>query len=121
MVRRATDQENYIMTLSEEIDRLNKVIEKKNAEIGNIAKKLSDNEFIMDQNTHESENFKSKIHQLIGENNSVGEELRNAQDNLRASASQVTKLTYELKHSSNENEDLQKRIKEAAELYKRIN
>ena len=48
----------------------------------------------MDQNTHESSTFKSRMQKLMAENNSLGDEVRNAQENLRTSASQVTKLTY---------------------------
>lgn len=44
------------------------------------------------------------------ENNQLGDEVRNAQENLRLSASQIGKLNNELKISCNEIEALQKRI-----------
>ena len=45
------------------------------------------------QNNQESETFKHKIQKLLSENNQLGDEVRNAQENLRLSASQIAKLT----------------------------
>jgi FtsZ-binding cell division protein ZapB len=42
--------------------------------------------------SEESESYKIRIQKLIGENNNMGEEMRNAQENLRLSASQLGKL-----------------------------
>lgn len=42
----------------------------------------------------------------MSENNSMGEEVRNAQENLRLSASQIGKLNNELKVSCNQIEEL---------------
>ena len=46
----------------------------------------------MGATSEESESYKQRIQKLLGENNSLGEEMRNAQENLRLSASQLGKL-----------------------------
>ena len=58
----------------------------------------------MAQNNQESETYKMKIQKLLSENNSLGDEVRDAQENLRLSASQIGKLNNELKITCNENE-----------------
>jgi predicted component of type VI protein secretion system len=45
------------------------------------------------QNNQESETYKLKIQKLLSENTSLGDEVRNAQENLRLSASQIGKIT----------------------------
>jgi len=64
------------------------------------------------QNNQESETYKQKIQKLLSENNSLGDEVRNAQENLRLSASTVSKLNNELKITCNENEELKRRLQE---------
>ncbi len=58
----------------------------------------------MSQNNQESETYKQKIQKLLSENTSLGDEVRNAQENLRLSASQIGKIANELKITCNENE-----------------
>ncbi len=48
----------------------------------------------------------------MSENNNLGDEVRNAQENLRLSASQIGKLNNELKIACNEIEALQRRLQE---------
>ena len=48
------DYEHNVHALSEEIDRLNSVLEKKNNEIGNYSKKLQEVEYIMNSSAQES-------------------------------------------------------------------
>ena len=48
----------------------------------------------------------------MSENNQLGDEVRNAQENLRLSASQIGKIANELKITCNENEELKKRLQE---------
>jgi len=48
----------------------------------------------------------------LAENNQLGDEVRNAQENLRLSASQIGKLNNELKVACNDIETLQRRIEE---------
>ena len=62
------------------------------------------------QNNQESETYKQKIQKLLSENNALGDEVRGAQENLRLSASQIGKLTNELKITCNENEELKRRL-----------
>jgi chromosome segregation ATPase len=60
-------------------------INKFKAEVTEIRGKLG-------STSEESESYKQRIQKLIGENSSLGEEMRNAQENLRLSASQLGKL-----------------------------
>ncbi len=53
-----------------------------------------------------------KIQKLLNENNQLGDEVRNAQENLRLSASQIGKLNNELKITCNEYEDLKRKFQE---------
>lgn len=64
----------------------------------------------MAQNNQESETYKQKIQKLLSENSALGEEMRGAQENLRLSASTITKLNNELKIVCNENEELKRRL-----------
>ena len=48
----------------------------------------------------------------MAENNHLGDEVRNAQENLRLSASQIGKLNNELKVACNDIETLQRKIEE---------
>jgi predicted nuclease with TOPRIM domain len=56
----------------------------------------------------------------LGENNSLGEEIRTAQENLRLSAGQISKLNNEFKIVCNENEELKKRLQEFSNINKKI-
>jgi hypothetical protein len=49
----------------------------------------------------------------------LGDEVRNAQENLRLSASQIGKLNNELKIACNDIETLQKRIQEMGDVNKK--
>ena len=66
----------------------------------------------MAQNNQESETYKQKIQKLLSENNALGDEVRGAQENLRLSASQIGKLTNELKITCNENEELKRQLQQ---------
>lgn len=56
------------------------------------------------------------MQKLLAENNALGDEVRNAQENLRLSANTVSKLNNELKITCNENEELKRRIDEMARI-----
>lgn len=73
----------------------------------------------MAQNNQESETYKMKIQKLLSENNSLGDEVRDAQENLRLSASQIGKLNNELKISCNQIEELQQRLQSMGDVNKR--
>jgi hypothetical protein len=49
----------------------------------------------------------------------LGDEVRNAQENLRLSASQIGKLNNELKIACNDIETLQKRLQEMGDVNKK--
>ncbi len=51
----------------------------------------------MNANNQESETYKQRIQKLLSENTNLGDEVRNAQENLRLSAGQIGKLTNEFK------------------------
>ena len=71
------------------------------------------------ENNRETETYRQKIKKLTSENTMLGDEVRTAQDNLRLSASQMSKLNNELKIVCNENEELKKRLNEASGSSKR--
>ena len=50
----------------------------------------------------------------MSENTQLGDEVRDAQENLRLSANTVAKLNNELKIVCNENEDLKRKVEELA-------
>jgi chromosome segregation ATPase len=67
---------------------------------------------LIETNNKESDTYKQKIQKLLNENNSLGDEVRGAQENIRLSASQIGKLTNELKITCNENEELKRRLQD---------
>jgi chromosome segregation ATPase len=107
---RVPEYENKVALLSQEIERLNLVVEKKNGEMRNLNKTYAESDenlrvansqiskFKADLNEfrnrlgsagEESETYKQRVQKLLGENNNLGEEMRNAQENLRLSAGQL--------------------------------
>jgi hypothetical protein len=48
-------------------------------------------------NSQESESYKQRIQKLLAENNSLGDEVRTAQENLRLSSGTLSKLQGEFK------------------------
>ena len=61
-------------------------------------RELNDYKQKIEQNNMENEQLNKKISKLSGENVSLGEEVRNAQENLRLSANAQAKLAKELEH-----------------------
>jgi len=61
-------------------------------------------------NTQELDTYKTRIQKLLGENTSLNDEVRNAQENLRLSAGQMSKLQGEFKTVCGENDDLKKKL-----------
>ena len=55
-------------------------------------------------NNQESETYRQRIQKLVSENTSLGDEVRNAQENLRLSEGQMSKLQNEFKLICAENE-----------------
>jgi len=68
-----------------------------------LTKELNEYRTRIDSNNQESDTYKQKIQKLLAENTSLGDEVRNAQENLRLSAGTVAKLNNELKIVCNEN------------------
>lgn len=77
---------------SQEIERLNSVVEKKNGEISNLTRKLSE----IDEMNRSIGSLQEKIKKLVNENYSIEEEMRSAQENLRLSANQNAKMIKEI-------------------------
>ena len=67
--------EGRIAALSQEIERLNAVLEKKNMEIGNLNKKLTE----IEGYTATIGTLQTKITKLVNENTSMGDEVRSVQ------------------------------------------
>ena len=62
------------------------------AQAQRLGNELNDYKNRLGSTSQESETYKQRIQKLLGENNSLGEEVRSAQENLRLSASQLGKL-----------------------------
>lgn len=71
---------------------MNGVIEKKNIELGNLTKKLSEIE-LMNKTIG---SLQERITRLVSENTEMGGEIQTAQENLRLSANQNQKIMQEL-------------------------
>ena len=95
--KRVPEYENRIAILSQEIERLNGVLEKKNVELGNLNKKLHE----IDAMNKTIGSLQEKITRLVSENTSINDEVRNAQENLRLSANQNAKIVAELNEYKN--------------------
>lgn len=119
-----SESENKVNILKQECERLNNLIEKKNAEIrslggevqeaqevirnstnqtNRLSSELNDFKNRLGQSSQETETYKQKLQKLLGENTALGEEVRSAQENLRLSAGTMSKLQNELKVACNDN------------------
>ena len=74
--------------LSQEIERLNLVLEGKNKEVANLGRRLQE----IDEMNKSIGSLQEKIKKLTSENYSIEEEMRSAQENLRLSANQNAKM-----------------------------
>jgi chromosome segregation ATPase len=83
--------------LSQEIERLTNIINSKNTENNTLNMKLHDLEGM----NRTIQVLQEKISRLTGENFSLGEDMKNAQDSLRLSTSQASKVTSELNDLKN--------------------
>jgi chromosome segregation ATPase len=135
------EAENKIGMLSQECERLNGVVEKKNSEIralggevqehqeglrlssaqlSKIGAEMNDLKSRLGATAQESETYKLRIQKLIAENSSLNEESRNAQENLRLSTGQIGRLTAEYKAMVAQTEDFKRRIGELEAQNKRL-
>lgn len=71
--------------------------------------------------TQEADSYKIRIQKLLGENTSLGDEVRSAQENLRLSAGTLSKLQNEFKIVCGENDELKKRVNDYEAAVKRLN
>ena len=131
----SADGDNKIVILTQQCERLNNMIEKKNFQIRALGGQVEDarenlrlssqkmtklTDELNHYRTHtessssETETFRQRIQKLLAENNGLNEEVRNVQENLRLSTGQIGKLTGEFKALVVENEELKKRLNEVA-------
>ena len=72
------------------------------------------------QTSQESEAYKIRIQKLIAENSSLGDEVRNSQENLRLSTGQIGRLTAEYKSMVTQNEEFKKKVQDYDNQLKRF-
>lgn len=132
------DYENKINILKQECERLNGLVEKKNNEIRALGGEVQEateairnstnqtnrltaelNEFKnrLGQSNQETDTYKQRLQKLMGENTALGNEVREAQENLRLSAGTMSKLQNELKIACNDNEELKRKLDEVAKKH----
>ena len=74
--------------LSQEMERLNGLLEKKNTEIINLNNRISE----IDRMNETIGSLQGRINKLVGENTAYEDEMNEAQQNLRLSANQNQKI-----------------------------
>ena len=123
--------ENKVNILTQECERLNALVEKRNSEIRALGGEVQEaqeavrlsaqqtnrlyGELSDFKNKHgslsqESEAYKQRIQKLLAENTSLGDEVRNSQENLRLSTGQIGRLTAEFKNMHTQNEEMKKQL-----------
>ena len=128
--RMKAEFENKVNILTGECERLNALVEKRNAEIralgGEVQEaqnnirlssqqisrlngELSDAKNQLGSTTQEQEAYKQKIQRLMAENSSLGDEVRTSQENLRLSTGQIGRLTAEFKGMQTQNEEYKRK------------
>lgn len=82
--------------LAEEVRNAQENVRLSNAQQSKAFQELNEYKRRIEQNDAENEATRRKIQNLVQENQHLGEEVRNAQENLRLSANQISKLGNEL-------------------------
>jgi uncharacterized coiled-coil DUF342 family protein len=82
------------------------------AQLSKMSTEMNDLKGRIGTTSQESEAYKQRIQKLLGENNSLNEEVRNAQENLRLSTGQIGRLTAEYKAMVTQTEEFKKKIAE---------
>ena len=82
--------------LAEEMRNIQENVRLSNTQQSKAFQQLQEYERRFEENNLENENTKRKVQNLLKENNSLGEEVRSAQENLRLSSNQIAKLNGEL-------------------------
>lgn len=92
--------------LAEEVRNAQENVRLSNAQQSKAFQELTEYKKRIEQNDAENDNYKRKMQGLIAENQSLGEEVRNAQENLRLSANTIAKLNSELnEHKARNNQE----------------
>jgi chromosome segregation ATPase len=136
-----SESEIMAQKMAEEIQRLNGIIEKKNNEIralGGEVQEAQENLRLSSQQatrlsselndyrnkygltTQEIDTYKQRIQKLMGENSALGEDMRNAQENLRLSAGTLSKLQGEFKQVCGELDEHKKRLGDTEGAWKKL-
>ena len=82
--------------LADEVRNAQENVRLSNAQQSKAFQELTEYKKRIEQNDAENDGIKRKMQNLIQENQHLGEEVRNAQENLRLSANQISKLNNEL-------------------------
>lgn len=67
------------------------------AQLSKLGAEMNDLKNRLGATTQEADSYKIRIQKLLGENTSLGDEVRSAQENLRLSAGTLSKLQNEFK------------------------
>lgn len=82
--------------LGEEVRNAQENIRLSNAQQSKAFQELQEHKSRLDEINRENEAIKKKVSHLLSENQQLGDEVRNAQENLRLSANQISKLNNDL-------------------------
>ena len=82
--------------LADEVRNAQENIRLSNAQQSKAFQELQEYKIRIEQNDSENDSIRRKMQNLVKENQALGEEVRNAQENLRLSANQISKLNGEL-------------------------
>ena len=72
-------------------------------------------------NTQELDTYKERMQKMVGENKALNDEVQNAQEQLRLSAGQISKLQNEFKIVCGENDELKKKLADYEATFKKYN
>lgn len=89
--------------LADEVRNAQENVRLSNAQQSKAFQELTEYKKRIEQNDAENDNIKRKLQNLIQENQHLGEEVRTAQENLRLSANQISKLNNELNEYKSRN------------------
>ena len=82
--------------LADEVRDAQENVRLSNAQHSKAFQELQEYKKIIEHNNAESDSIRRKMQGLVKENQALGEEVRSAQENLRLSANQISKLNNEL-------------------------
>ena len=85
-----------------------------------LARELNDYREKYGQTTQEISTYKTKIQKLTGQNAALGDEMREAQENLRLSAGTLNKLQGEFKAVCGELDETKKKLNHTEDAWKRM-